>query len=138
MSPALTKEHIQAIAVLGFNAYEQGRSEEARSLFHGLTTLDDNAYYGYAGLGAMALRDGDLRSAIEQLEKAAQRNPEDATVQANLGEALLRSARFEEAAKHFRRALELDPNGRDSGATRARAILEGMEVVVRDLSAGQK
>ena len=56
----LGEPQIQAIAVLGFQAYEQGRGDEARAIFEGLTALDSSSYFGYAGLGAMALADGDL------------------------------------------------------------------------------
>ncbi|MBI1790021.1 MAG: tetratricopeptide repeat protein [Acidobacteria bacterium] len=57
----------------------------------------------------------------------------DPTVQANLGEALLRQGKFEEATKAFEKALALDPNEEDPGANRARAIIDGMELVVAEI-----
>ncbi|MBI1787448.1 MAG: hypothetical protein HYR60_07850 [Acidobacteria bacterium] len=66
---------------------------------------------------------------------AAARKPDDASIRANLGEVLLRLARFEEASAEFQRALALAPDGRDPGANRARAILHGMEVAMRELNA---
>ena len=60
-------------------------------------------------------------------------NPKDPTVRANLGETLLRKAQFNEAAKEFEKALELDPDERDPGANRARAIIEGMQVVISEV-----
>jgi tetratricopeptide (TPR) repeat protein len=54
-------------------------------------------------------------------------------VQANLGEVLLRQARFQEASRHFERALSLDPRHEDPGANRARAILAGLKLVTLEL-----
>jgi cytochrome c-type biogenesis protein CcmH/NrfG len=54
-------------------------------------------------------------------------------VHANLGEAYLRQSNMDEAAKAFRTALELDPNQNDPGANRARALLQGMSIVLAEL-----
>jgi Tfp pilus assembly protein PilF len=53
-------------------------------------------------------------------------------VHANLGETLLRQAKFDAAAE-FEKALKLDPQERDPGANRARAIVQGMGVVAREI-----
>ncbi len=129
----LRNEEIDAIAALAFQAYEQGRAEEAETIFDGLTALDQNLYYGYAGLGAIRLAADKVDQALPLLEKAVELNSQDPTVRANLGEALLRANRVEAAAEQFRQALELDPDQRDAGANRARAILLGMEVVMKEL-----
>jgi Flp pilus assembly protein TadD len=57
----------------------------------------------------------------------------DPTVHANLGETLLRLGRFEPAAAEFDKALQLDPEQKDPGANRARAILSGMKLVIDEL-----
>lgn len=129
----LPKEQIDAIAALGFRLYEQGKTRDAESLFQGLIALDDKSHYGYAGLGAIALRDEKLDEAVGYLRRAAELNPKDPTVYANLGEALLRQAKFDDAAAAFDKALKLDPQERDPGANRARAILQGMNVVVQEI-----
>ncbi|MDX2153452.1 MAG: tetratricopeptide repeat protein [Bryobacteraceae bacterium] len=129
----LPAEQIQALAASAYTVYEQGRTAEAKEMFEGLVALDSTSYYGYAGLGAIALAEEDLQTAHANLAEAAKRNPKDATVQANLGEVLLRQGKGEEAAEAFRAALELDPQGKDPGANRARAILHGMSVVVKEL-----
>lgn len=129
----LTKDQLDAIAVLGYRFFEQGKNRDAETLFEGLIALDPKLYYGYAGLGAMALRDERLDEAVDQLSQAAALKPEDATVYANLGEALLRQAKFTEAASEFEHALKLDPDHRDPGANRARAILNGLHLVVNEI-----
>ena len=129
----LSKNQLAAIAALGFRFYEQGSLRDARTVFDGLVVLDPNLYFGHAGLGALALRDEKLDEAVLHLRRAAELQPEDPAVRANLGEALLRRAEFTEAAHEFDQALSLDPNHRDPGANRARAILQGMNLVVSEM-----
>jgi tetratricopeptide (TPR) repeat protein len=126
------RQTLDAMAAFGFNLYEQGKSREAEKIFRGLIAIDSTLYYGYAGLGALALSDERADEAIPFLVKAVELNPNDASVHANLGEALLRQAKFDDAARHFGRALDLDPDEKDPGANRARAILEGMEILIKE------
>lgn len=129
----LAKQEIEAIAVIGFQLYEQGKVGDAELIFNGLIALDSHVYYGYAGLGALALAEEKLDDATRWLTRAAELNPEDPTVHANLGEAFLRQARVEEAAAEFQQALTLDPGAADPGANRARAILNGMKSILEKL-----
>lgn len=129
----LGKDQIGAIATLGFQLYEQGKVRDAESIFNGLTALDPKSYYGYAGLGALALSEQKLDEAVKCLTKAAELNPNDATVHANLGEAYLRQAKFNESAAEFKRSMDLDPKEVDPGANRARAIVSGVQIVVSEL-----
>jgi tetratricopeptide (TPR) repeat protein len=120
----LTDDQVEYLASVGYRLYEQGKIDDARTIFQGLIAANDS-YYGCAGLGAIALgqRPPLLEEAYANLTKAAELNPNDATVQANIGEMLLRQAKFEEAAPAFRKALDLDPEKKDRGANRARAMI---------------
>ena len=120
------QSQLDAMANLGADLYEQGRTKEAAIIFEGLIALVDS-YYGYAGMGAISLSQERLEEAVAYLTKAVELNPGDPTVRANLGEAFLKKGRFNEAAVEFETSLNLDPNRKDPGAIRARAILEGME-----------
>jgi Flp pilus assembly protein TadD len=126
---------IQALAALGYNQYQEGKLDDAQTLFRGITALDPTSYFGYAGLGAIALakRPPDLDSAHENLTKAAEIKPTDATVQANLGEVLLRMGKVDEAKGHLEKAFQLDPGHNDPGANRARAIVGGLDMIVKEL-----
>jgi Flp pilus assembly protein TadD len=125
------------MAALGNNLYHQGRNRNAESVFQALITLDRSSYFGYAGMGALTLSEGRLDEALIYLRKASQLQPKDPTVRANLGETLLRKAQFNEAAAEFETALTLDPEEHDTGANRARAILQGMEVVLGEYRRSQ-
>src|SRR5689334_15670894 len=126
---------MQGIAALGYNLYQQGKLKDAETLFRGLVATNDKSWYGYAGLGAVALakHPADLKTAQENLEIAAKLNPKDPSIQANLGQVLLRQAKFEDAAKQFQRALELDPQQKDPGANRARAIIGGLNSIMAEV-----
>lgn len=126
---------IQGLAALAYNLYQQGRLDSAEKLFRGISALDNESYFGYAGLGAVALakKPPDLATAYTNLAKAADLRPTDASVQANLGEVLLRQGKFAEAKAHLEKAFQLDPGHNDPGANRARAIVTGLDVIVKEL-----
>jgi len=131
----LSETQIQALAAIGYNLYRQGKLNEAAKMFSGLVAVDHNIYYGYAGLGAVALAQEppQLEEAYQNLARAAELNPNDPSVQANLGEVLLRQAKFEEAAKTLEKSFQLDPNHTDEGANRARAIVGGLQMVIQEV-----
>lgn len=131
----LSDTQVQAIAVLAYNQYEQGRYESAEQLFAGITALDKKNHIAYAGLGAVAMAKNppDLATAYTNLSKAVELNPNDATVQANLGEVLLRQGKIEEAKPHLEKAFQLDPERKDQGANRARAIVAGLDMVIKEV-----
>jgi Flp pilus assembly protein TadD len=129
----LSKKDLDSLEVLGFLLFEQGREKDAETIFSGLAALDSRRHTGFAGMGALALVEQKIGDAVKWLRDAVERNPNDPTVRANLGEALLKEGKFEEAAAEFEKALLLDPEGKDPGANRARAILSGMANIAADL-----
>ena len=129
----LNKAEINAIEVLGFQLFEQGRNKEAETIFQGLIAIDKSQYQGYAGMGALALAEKKLDEAAAWLSQALERNGKDPTVHANLGETLMRLGRFESASAEFEKAFKLDPSQKDPGANRARAILLGMKTTIEGL-----
>jgi Flp pilus assembly protein TadD len=131
----ITDTQIKAIMALGYNKYQQGRLKDAETTFLGVTSLDDKSYMGWAGLGAVALakKPPDLETAYNSLTKAADLKPDDGTIQANLGEVLLRQGKVEEAKTHLEKAFQLDPNHKDPGVNRARAIVSGLNTIVKEV-----
>jgi|SwirhirootsSR2_FD_contig_31_4997565_length_563_multi_3_in_0_out_0_1 tetratricopeptide (TPR) repeat protein len=130
----LTQAQIDGFASLGYNFYQQGKFDDARKMFEGLTAVEPDSFYGYAGLGALALavNPPDLTAAVTNLRKAVELNPKEASIHANLGEALLRQANLQEAVTEFHKAIELDPEKKDGSANRARAIITGLKVATEE------
>ncbi|HZQ96085.1 MAG TPA: tetratricopeptide repeat protein [Candidatus Sulfotelmatobacter sp.] len=129
----VSEPKIEALAALGYNSYQQGQLKDAETFFAGVVALDNNSYIGNAGLGAVAMaqKPPKLDAAYSYLSKAAQLRPQDATIQANLGEVLLRQGKVEEAKPHLEKAFQLDPNFKDRGVNRARALVAGLDLVVK-------
>jgi len=130
----LTEQQVQGFASLGYNLYEQGKFDDAQKVFLGLTAVDPTSAFGFAGLGAIALakQPPELDTAIVNLKKAAELDAKNPTIHANLGEALLRKAQLQEAAAEFHKAMDLDPEKKDAGANRARAIVSGLKVATEE------
>jgi len=136
----MTEAKIQSLAALAFSVYQQGQFQSAAKLFAGVAALDNKNYLGYAGLGAVALaqKPPDLDSAHANLSRAAELNPNDAAVQANLGEVLLRQGKVDEAKQHLETAFKLDPGHNDAGVNRARAIVSGLNTIVTEIENREK
>jgi tetratricopeptide (TPR) repeat protein len=130
----VTDNQVKAIVALGYNKYQQGKLDAAETMFKGAAGLDTTNYMGFAGLGAVALarKPADLDTALTNLTKAAELKPEDATIQANLGEVLLRQGKIDEAKGHLEKAFQLDPNRKDTGVNRARALVSGLDAIVQE------
>jgi len=131
----LGEKQVPGMAALAFNMYQQGRLKEAETIFGGLTVVAPGSYYGFAGLGAVALAKNppDLDSALTNLSKAAELNPNDTSVQANLGETLIRLGKISDAKAHLEKTFQLDPGHNDPGANRARAIVGGLNIIAQQL-----
>ena len=128
----LSSSHLQAFAALGLQLFQQGRMRDAAEVFEGLIALENHSYFGHAGLGTLALVQNppNLESALTHLRRAAELQPEDPDrARQSRGEALLRSARFDEAATAFSQALALDPESVHTGTKRARAILGAIHLI---------
>jgi Tfp pilus assembly protein PilF len=130
----ITDTQIKAIIALGYNRYQQGKLDAANTMFRGAAAIDPTNYLGYAGAGAVALarKPADLETAYTNLSKAAELKPDDASVQANLGEVLLRQGKVMEAKEHLEKAFQLDPERKDAGVNRARALVSGIDAVIKE------
>ena len=122
----LSRPQLAAMAAQGHQMWQQGRRQEALRIFRALISLDERLYYGHAGLGLAAMCDENFAEAEQHLRTAAALEPNDSSVASNLGEVLLRLDRLEDAIIELRRAVSLDSAGRNPGAARARAILQGI------------
>jgi tetratricopeptide (TPR) repeat protein len=130
----MTDTQLKAIIALGYNKYQQGKLDAADTMFRGAAALDPTNYLGYAGAGAVALarKPADLETAYTNLSKAAELNGDDASIQANLGEVLLRQGKVLEAKEHLEKAFQLDPDHKDPGVNRARALVSGIDAVIKE------
>jgi tetratricopeptide (TPR) repeat protein len=128
---AISGPEMLEMAVIGFNMYEQGKYEEARIIFEGLTSLDKNEPYYVTALGAVHLARENLETAMNCFNRAIVLNPKEIAAFVNRGEVYLRQGKVMEAARDFKTAVDLDPTGKNQLVHRARvlaaAALEAIE-----------
>lgn len=85
-----------------------GQTTAAETLYRGLLNgpLSAGAYHGLGLLYATR----NMNTAISYLREAAKRAPADADLRNDLGYALMRAGRYQEALPELATAVELDPN----------------------------
>lgn len=133
-------EELYQYADLGYDAYEQGRYDEAATVFAGLTAYDPTDAYFSAMRGAIAQKQGAFVDAVDHYRAALQVEPENLYAWANLGEALLHiageqriagnedaaSTTMTHAAEALQKAIELDADGSDVAGLRARLLVQAV------------
>jgi Flp pilus assembly protein TadD len=110
------------MAIMGFQLYEQGKYQEARTIFHGLCDLEPKEAYYRIALGAIFLAEDNLENAEGCLNQAIKINPKELAAYVNRGEVYLKLGRVLEAAQDFKKATELDPQNKDPLTARARLL----------------
>lgn len=121
-----TAEEMRLVADVGYALAEQGRADEAITIFEGLAALAPATAYFQASLGALWLRKGEPRRAVEYLDSALASDPTDLNALTNRGEALLQLGEREAARRDLQRVAQspADPREPETDCvTRAQALL---------------
>ena len=118
----LTQPQMLKMAVFGFTQYENGRYPEAQAIFQGLVFLDPNEAYYRIALGATFLAQEELELAEMSFTAAIDLKTTEVAAYVNRGEVYLKRGKIIEAAKDFKRAVELDPTGKEPLTQRARIL----------------
>lgn len=98
----------------GIAYHQAGLWEQARELYAGVLRLVPQHPEALHLLGVLELQSNRPESAVELIQQAAALHPEIAVYHSNLGEALRRTGRLEEALAHLRSAVEIDAGNADS------------------------
>lgn len=101
--------HVTARTNLGVALARAGDRRGALAAFTEATQRAPNAGEAWNGLGAMHLAAGDLPAAVDALQRAMVLLPDDANPAMNLGLAMERMQRWDEASRAFREALRRAP-----------------------------
>lgn len=106
--PRLT---VEVLIRLGRAYVKRGRSDQAIEVYEqGIDSVRERSAHLHRELGRLLSDQGDHERAIALLQQATLVDPEDVEAWANLGLALRRQGRLEEAASAYRRALQLNPD----------------------------
>ena len=118
----ITIEEAYSVAELGYTFMEQGRLNEAQTVFQGLVIGNPYDAYFHTVLGSIYQKQENVDGAIEEYSIAIGLDPANMEAFVNRGELLIRKGNFQQAAVDFKNALELDPDGNSPSANRARAL----------------
>ncbi len=124
-------QSVEDLLKLSWVYYSEGKLDVAEKLLRGLATIDPENSLTHSALGAVLCRKGDNEEAIRELNTALELNSQDISAYVNRGEAYFRLGKLEESVNDFKKAIELDPEGKDPGANRARVILLGLAEVAK-------
>jgi len=102
---AIQRQEAAAMALI-----EQGLCREALPLAREMTERFPDHGLGWKILGAMLWSIGSEHEAIEAMRTSVRLLPNDAEAHKNLAAAVNKMQRLDDAEKHLRRALEIDPN----------------------------
>lgn len=102
-------QHVTARTNLGVALARSGDARAALAAFTEATQRAPNAGEAWNGLGAMHLGRGDLPAAVDALQRAMVLLPEDPNPAMNLGLAMARMQRWDEASRAFREVLRRAP-----------------------------
>ncbi len=133
----LGAEDLYGIADMGYDLLEEGRLEEALSIFEGLNVYNPFDPYFHSVLGSIYQRLDRADDALRHYESAVELYAEDINSWTNAGEIMLglsakaqedgdpEKAReyFKEAIHALTRSIELDPEGKNASSLRARALV---------------
>lgn len=108
----------------GFEAVQRGELAEAERLFRQALAQDGGDAEAWNSLGVVLIRQGDREPGIEALRTALRLLPSHREAHRNLGAALDRLDRRDEASRHYRSFLSLTPEGHPGRDEVRRRLLE--------------
>jgi len=120
-----TPEELRIVADLAWGLAEQGRNEEALTIFEGLAALAPSTAYFQSALGALKMRTGDIDGALSHLDAALASDPADVAALVNRGEIYARAGNRAAAIQNLKAAISLSSSADSSGpvTTRAKALI---------------
>ena len=110
------------IAERGYLKFKSGRLKEAEILFKGLSALDHKTAYYHTALGAIYQKQENYLDALAEYTAAIEIDPEDVTAYVNRGEIYYLLGSDDLPMQDFESAIQLDPQGKDPWANRARFL----------------
>jgi tetratricopeptide (TPR) repeat protein len=113
------------IAQLMANAlslHQAGRLAEAEKVYQQVLDIQSDQFDSLHLLGVILFQRGNPAAAVEQIDRALKRNPNDVGALNNRGNALLALRRFDAALASYDRALALRPAYADAQCNRSAAL----------------
>jgi TolB-like protein/Tfp pilus assembly protein PilF/class 3 adenylate cyclase len=122
LAPNLAQAHVALghFYYHGYRKYEEALAEFGRAL-----QLQPNATTALEYAGYVHRRQGKWERCLDELKKALEQNPRDASLAANLAATYTPLRMWKEAERTARHALEIDPHAADAMRTLLESIFSG-------------
>lgn len=117
-----TEQAFSDLTRLGHEAFEAGRSAEARVIFESLVALGRRDPFAHTMLGTILLGAQSLDAALEQFEAALAIDPDDLAALVYRGEIRLSKKKVTRALEDLERAVKLGTGG-DPFVGRAKKLM---------------
>lgn len=129
----MSMEEAYAFAELAYTLFEQGKYDDAQTIFEGLVISNPYDAYFHAMLGAIYARKDMQEEAAEEYSIAIELDPESISAYVNRAEILLQHGEFEIAMEDLKAAIKLDPKGEDPAGLRARALAGATAAIIEEI-----
>jgi predicted O-linked N-acetylglucosamine transferase (SPINDLY family) len=106
--------HFTNLLGQGIEAFQEGKYESATTKLKMILQLDGKNLPALHILGLILAAQKDFTGASNYLNKAAQINPNDPSLQYNLAKALMDAGLNKESLRHHKKATELAPRNREA------------------------
>ena len=120
----IPKEAQYQMAEKGYQLIEEGKLDDGKIIFEGLLALDPFDAYFLTALGSIAQRTEQYDEADHFYSRALEINPFSVAAWAHRGETRVHKGMLAEAAADLTKAIDLDPQGEDPIAHRARMVVQ--------------
>jgi tetratricopeptide (TPR) repeat protein len=119
------QSELSRMAVLLANAlglHQAGRLVDAEKVYKQVLDIQSDQFDSLHHLGIILFQRGDSAAAVEQIDRALKRKPNDVAALNNRGNALLALRRFDQALASYDRVLALRPDYADALCNRGVAL----------------
>ncbi|MBX7149099.1 hypothetical protein K1X76_08425 [bacterium] len=123
----LPRRYINEMAKIATMEFKLGHLKRAEAIFKGLCVIDHKTAYHHRALGAVYQKQKNFESAVEKYNMALVAKENDISTLVNRGECYLHLNNKVQALADLNAAINLDKNGKNPWANRARVLVKGLK-----------
>ncbi|TNE48283.1 MAG: tetratricopeptide repeat protein [Deltaproteobacteria bacterium] len=130
-----TELDIAHLISLAFKLLEEGKLENARTLYEGIHALNPDNVDAMMGLGSIYTHQGHTEQAIELFGRVLEEDPSNTFALLQRGECYIKvggEEQLKQAVEDFKKVMELDPQAESREAKRALAIINSAREVAQE------
>lgn len=129
----MTAEEAYTVAQFGYAYFAAGRYHDALKVFGGLQACNPTDAYFHTMCGACYQQLDMQKEAFQEYDLALRINPNDFNAYVNRGEMYLQQGDLDRGVDDLKKAVALDPEGKNPAGQRARATLLGVKKAIEQL-----